>query len=696
VSEVSQQLIVKELDDSAAFVLLKCFRGDDDAISHVKQLFLKLLSHLDVKDIIREMDENYRRSEYILNLITKPEFHSRELRAAKARGRDQFRQLRRTLAHSLENFAGPELVKEILARDLPWNGLHSDWGAIACWELRKRAFIALARLLYELREVLGGAERFSWYIPFMRSYYAAIRKGSDSKLEVERMVMQAIVCAAFHPEGFPFERLKEYIDVGMDVVGLHWAVDLNPELTTARIEKESEWLALHNDEQMIEFRKWMDESLRSKGPRGHLKLRYVTPYVEGVNKKGIARAPLFQDLIPTPFFEVPSEHWKCILSKNDMLPGSVLTGEIPLIPLQMSRLSFLFPHQKLIPVEAIFGPIGSGKSILASALDTIRIRKGYVILQPTVIREQSILCCLPALPISAQAKRDYVCLTEKLKIQPQPVPAKFLTICERDNQLPDSVWTVNDEIIYVDKLTQFSLDWTGIFNSFAHGGQLIIRRLKRETDTNACIATLLDDFFRWRELNRHRKVGLHVDELQKILAAQIFSKSEAQMLGSAIKVLADIRGNNLPFTFGAMRPGLIQPEVLEMSTSVFFSELPESGSESSRSTRGRILELVKQNFLSDEDAMYLPVIERIMTNRPLKKLKLFFWAAKYQPLRLVAACLPPHMAEITNIDLKDVFKQAEQAMNKKILVDFSEVPRQSLSSSKKMKHSKEEDEALIV
>jgi len=689
---LSHQL-VREIDDSAAFVLLKCFRGDDDAIPHAKQLFLKLLANLDVKDIVLEMDDNYRRSEYILDLLTKDEFHPRTMRRLKAKSRDEFRELRRTLAFSLENFAGLALVEEITKLQLPWSGLHSDWGAIACWELRKRAFMALARLLYVLRGELGGAERFIYYLPHMRSYYAAIYKGSESKLEDEKMVLQAIVSAAFHPSGFPIEQLEEYIKQGMAVVGLHWATGLNPELTPTYLAAKKEWVDLHTYAKAEELRKWMDETL-AKSPHGRLRLQMLTPYVEGMNKNGEARSNVFTELIPTPFFEVPKEHWRYVLSKTDMLPSRLLSGNITLKPIHMSELGCLFPREKMTPTEGVFGLKGSGKTTLTSAIDLARIRRGYVVFQPTIKREQAILSCLPCLPVCAQAKRDHAFLTERLKIQPQPVPCKFLTVCQNESQISgDAVWTIHDEIILVDKLSDFALDWDAVLDGFPRG-KLIVRRLRSDRDTNTMRANVISSFFAHRELNRRRKIALGVDELQDVLMAQVFSKAEAEILGAASRVLADIRGLNLPFTFSAIRPALIQPEALEACTSIFFSQLGESGSEASRSTKSRILDVVKKSFLRDEDAMYLPAVERMMANRPLARLKLFFWAALDQPLKLVTGCLPSHMTELTNVDLRDIFKAVEKETGEAILVDASDVPRQRLSATKAK--AKRDQEQYIV
>jgi len=675
---MSQQTIVKELDDSAAFVLQKCFRGDDDAIPHAKQLFLKLLSHLDVKETIREMDECFWRSQYIFNLVGKPEYHPRELRTLKATKRETFREIRRTLAYELENYAGPTLAAKIQemkpsGKDLPWTGVHVDWGVIAAFELRKRSYLALARLLYALREELGGGDRFSLYIPLLRAYYANLIKGTDSKLEDEKMILQAIVCAAFHPHGFSFEDLERYVDVGMSLVGFHWAVGFNPELTEARLVKQTEWLNLHNEERVGRFRSWMDETLRNK-THSHLQLLLQTPYVEGIRPDGKSRPSLFPSLIPTAFFEVPPEHWKVVLSKNELLPSQVLTGTIPLRPIPPRRLSMLFPHRKLVPVDGVFGPQGGGKTVLGLALDAIRIRRGYVIFQPTITREQAIFCCLPSLPVCVQAKHDHDFLMKKLKIQPQSVPSQFLTICGKDNQLSNSVWTIYDQVIYVDRLSEFSLDWSGILRDFPCG-QLIIRSLQSDTDTNTMRATLLKDFFRWRELNRHRKIAIAVDELQHIFMSEVSSPQEAKMKAATGHVLPDIRGNNLPLRFGAISPGFVQPSVLEMCTSAFFGELKESGSEQSKTTRGKIMDLVQKNFLSDEDSMFLPIVDRIMRNRPLRDESLFFWASKGHPLRLVKACLPPHMLELTNVNIRDIFREAEKQLERRILVDFSEVPR---------------------
>jgi hypothetical protein len=169
-------------------------------------------------------------------------------------------------------------------------------------------------------------------------------------------------------------------------------------------------------------------------------------------------------------------------------------------------------------------------------------------------------------------------------------------------------------------------------------------------------------------------MALRADELQDVLPSTVGSSSESNVQTSFSRVIGDVRGLNLPFIFGAIRPGWLQPEIFEMCTDIFFSQLRESGAEASRSSKGRIMEVVS-NFLTDQDKQYLPTVERIMENRPLPDLKLFFWLSRGQPIRLVAACLPPHMTEVTNVNLRSLFVRAEKRLGQKILVELGEVPR---------------------
>jgi len=637
---------------------------------HAEQLFLKYFPALEASDTVQEMHDNFRTSEYIMEIISDKENHPHELLPIRRLKRDQFKEKRRLIYRDLEQLVGLELVEQIQAMDLPLNGLHTDWGAIACWEYRKRAFLALAKLVYQLCKKMGGPDAISYFIPQMRNYYAAVDKGTGVKVVEEKMVLQAIVCAAF--SGLSFQELQEYVDVGMAVAGLHFATTLNPQLNIARQAKTEEWKCLHTAQRMEQLRLWMDEALAKK-ERVKFRLVPETPYVKGDE--------FFSALSPTPLFQVPSDYWRCVIGEDDnILPGSVLSGSVPLKPIHPKYLSpLLLPHHKSSVEVGCFGKKGSGKTTLCGALDTYWIRKGYVIVQPTIRREQALLCCLPALPVNAQAKEDLQYL-EKLKIRPQAVPTKFVTVCEKLSQLPrqDTVWTIHDEIIFVRKLNEFELDWNMLLRDFSRG-ELIFRHLRSERDTNIMRASLIRSFFNWRELHRERKLALGVDEFQDVLMAEVTSAQDAQIKGAATKVLGDIRGMNLPFRFSAIRPAMLQPEALEMCTSIFFSELGASGAEESRSTKGRIMKVIAENLLSDRDKLYLPLVERIMANRPLARKRLFFWVVRDQPLRLVSACLPPFMSEITDMDLHDVFSEAEKLLDQRILVDVSEVPHYEAS-----------------
>jgi len=664
----------REVDRSLAVLIQEAFQGDDEIYSHTKNLVLKYFADAGLQKPLGEMDDCFRRSEYILSWVAQPQFHPREMGLLKHENHKKFRDMRRQLVETLEHYGGElftQLEEEADRNNIPLNGLYGDCGVLLAFQLRRKAMVALARLLYQLRVEIGDISRFAYYVPHLRLVYGDIFKGARFKTNEERIVLQAIVGAAFSGQ-YPIDDLITYIDAGMTVAGFHFASEQNAALASCRGEAERRWIELNESDRVERLRAWMQDAMKGL-VRGKSSFTISTSsYASG--------EALYDDLIPTPFFEVPEECWKIVIGPKDSLPGTVLSSGLSLQPLlHLERLN-LFPQHKQIQIEGTFGALGSGKSVLGYALDTIRIKHGYVVLQPAIKRDQPILCCLPVLPVASQAKEDYEYLTKKLRIAPQSVPSRFVTICSNESQVdPNIVWTIHDRIYLVDSLQRFSLDWNDILQDFPRG-QLIIRGLKTDEDTNRMTAAMITDFFYYRRQFRKRKVWLRVDELQAILPAQVFGGHESEIQGAAIRVLTDIRGLNLPFSFGAIRPVMLIPEVLEMCNSIFFSELRVSGAESSRSTKGRIMEVIRQNLLTDQEKPFLPVVERIMENRPLQEMKLFFWAAKNQPLRLVTACLPPHMPELTNMDMQDIFQLCEQKLGQKILVDLADVPRIRVSA----------------
>jgi hypothetical protein len=652
----------REVEYSIVVLIMQGFRGDDKIFQHAKQLFSKYFPDLlDVKMILEEMEDNYMRSEYLIRWISDPKFHPRELLPLKRTAETRFKGTRRQIMDACELY-GQELFEQISEKDLPWSGMGTDLGAMLSCELRKRALFALARLLYILRGQIGDASRFSSYVPQIKQHYAGLIQGSRLKIEEERSIVQAMFGAAFAPEGYPFQDLVAYIGLGMDVAGLHFASELNPAFAVARSQAVHRWLEAQTSERVGALRGWMEEAMKGSAQRG-LSLLPTTPY---------AMEKLYGNLLPTALFEVPSDYWKIALGPKDMLPSSILSGQVVLSPIKPSKLP-LFPKFKITPIEGIFGPQGSGKSVLGSALDVMRVKKGYVVIQLAMKRQQAILCCLPLLPICAQAKRDHEYLTNKLRIESQAMPSRFLTVCEGEDQLPDTIWTIHDRIIVVSSLENFRLDWNRILSDFPQG-HLVLRPLRDKADTNTMRAALIGDFFRWREENRGPRIAVRADELQDILPSTVGSSSESAVQTSFSSVVGDVRGLNLPLTFGAIRPGWLQPEIFEMCTSIFFSQLRESGAEASRSSKGRIMEVVS-SFLTDQDKQYLPTVERIMENRSLTDFKLFFWLARGRPIRLVTACLPPHMSEVTNVNYRPLFVRAEKRLGQKILVELGEVPR---------------------
>lgn len=318
------------------------------------------------------------------------------------------------------------------------------------------------------------------------------------------------------------------------------------------------------------------------------------------------------------------------------------------------------------------------------------IDRGYVVLRLSSPRDQGLTVILPTMPNTKEGKHDWEYLTKRLKLRPRGFPAKFVTIFKDESDLnPASTYTEFDVFYHVSSLESFHLDWKKLLSFFnmpptlpgekrekevSESGYLMFRQLSDSARTDQMRTTMIQDFFDYRLNNRSKRIRLQVDEIQELFGALFSSPGEAAVVRTMQSNLADIRGLNLNLDFGAIRPASLQPEILEYVTTFCFGELRESGAERTHSTRGRILEAIEPRL--GQDKAYIPLLEKIMENIPLRTHHLFFMLNTDDgTLRLVRPTLPPHAVENPRLEPRRQFELFKEETGIDLLVNIDEVPR---------------------
>lgn len=572
-------------------------------------------------------------------------------------------------------YSGKQLYTEV-CKESPYRKAFAtplDWGSICFAKLRAGAYLAMAKVIHGIRRKIEGYYQEVSITDLIGPYSArvagrheaAIYRGA-SKFVEERSVMQLLACFGLSPEPIAFEFVEEYVRKGMELVGLTYAATINALLTPYEEQVRAEFYALNNDTALQMRLAWMEAVFKSGESVRKLKLVPQPTYA----KRGLHEG------IPVPFFEVPNEYWKESVAKEDTFPVGLLSGEVPLVPVSPRNLP-VFGEGKQVPVNEILGPLGSGKTVMLDTLACYRVQKGYIVFRPNIPRSQSLSVVLPLLPVTRQLEKDHAFLTKTLRIAPKGYAAVFFTVAENEGQIDkDAVYTKHDKIIFVKKLSSFSLDWKTLIKPILSGGYLVARELRNPDLTHIMRATLFRDFFQWREKNKDIKMALQSDEVWEMVRAVYASSEEAQVAQSVFTAVKDIRGLNLAWDFATTRSTDINPGIVGMITtngSFFFGYMPETSQETWRSPRSQILGMVEAN-ISDGERQFINTVRKIMSNVPIQDNFLFFWVHNRR-LRLVKACLPPHCPEVTDVNIAEVFRKVEAETGEQVMVPYKEVPR---------------------
>jgi len=541
-------------------------------------------------------------------------------------------------------------------------------------ELRAETLVTFAKLLMLILrriEVIFKEPLPSLLSGFMAGrasrYSAGVMKTDTNKFIEERTALMYVVAyAILPPDGNVLEELERIIRSAVRVAGLRLATSYQPDLGRLEEEASAEWFSLHAPETVMKQYNWIE--VVSKGSGVHKKATFLFHPTYATGDK------LFGGRFPTPFYVVPEVYWKHSIIKEEMFPADILSGRIPLEPMNTNDL-FLISKHKQSPSNLIIGARGTGKSSIINATGCWRIDRGYVVFRPTMPRIQDMLSCLPMSP----AQKDDWARLKALRLKPRAMPCRFITIYQTAEDVHyDEPYTIYDWKVRVDDLEDFKLNWSKLLDGFPRG-YLMFRDLTEKKRTQKMRSNVINEFFYYRRLDRSRKISLTIDEVQDVYGAVFSSSEEAELVRTMQSQMNDIRGLGVASEFATRSPSMLQPDILESVATFIFAEVKESGADESRSSRQRLLKALASR-MPDTEKKFLVLIERIMENRQLsdptdpRGPHLFFHDYN-NVLRLVQATLAPHMCEDPEIDTKTQIENYDKATGKKTLVQgWDQVP----------------------
>jgi len=424
------------------------------------------------------------------------------------------------------------------------------------------------------------------------------------------------------------------------------------------------------------YRKFYNEALNQYLPEFTKIMSEVVAEVTGMIRMGgfkvnyqVAEAGMFPALV------APPGSWS----------SGRLMGEVTLTPI---RFMPVFTSQEMGSINAFFGEAGSGKTLFFQALATYSILRhgGDIVFVPLCDdSNQPALACLPCFECGSERSdleesRRRLKKLELLGLSPTGLPTlmlNFLTPGDRHLLEAEPV-TVFDRIIEVEDPKSFQLDWNSIMSelrriALQYGfktprGIVAVRNLgrlsERENVEIQVAHQLIWQLMDWMERSRI-SARLQVDEIHEIAPSQVrLAPSDQYRMGGMMSTLLKrARRKGLSVDFSSQMLEAVIPELRELSTNVFWRELPPE----------QLDLLVKQVVMLPRDLM--EVVKELNVGPTLKGTYLWNWYHKpARSFSLVEACLPPHMLHLRGTSNLEVFKAYEETGGNQILADADKVP----------------------
>ena len=378
----------------------------------------------------------------------------------------------------------------------------------------------------------------------------------------------------------------------------------------------------------------------------------------------------------------------CFIMPRSAWESGGISKEVNLKPLHNLPV---FPRFDMGALQAVFAPLGGGKTFLMSALTdyTILEKKGVSF---SFLNDESNSFMFAGIPLFAYSRRTshlLEILKGMLGMEPQGIPTLTLNVLREEEELNDrdrkNPPTIYDRIIRIEDPRSFRVDFNWIMRELKHVserygysrpvGMVNVRNLKRiegkENIDAQVTSNLLGEFSKWRKGHLSFPARIVLDEISYIAPTQVvLYASDALHAGHTISdVIKESRRDAVSIDYATQRPLEILAEFRE-ATNVFFRDLPMSRDK----TKSQIDFLVDSLQLSDPS---IRSAVKEINNRGLLGEGYWFWY--HQPARRIEVIRPtpptfcPQDKDLTGYAL---FRRYEKETGEKVLLkSWRQVPR---------------------
>lgn len=378
----------------------------------------------------------------------------------------------------------------------------------------------------------------------------------------------------------------------------------------------------------------------------------------------------------------------CLVMPSGTWEAGSITQDIVLEPLY--RLP-IFPKADLGSLQAIYAPLGQGKTILLSGIANYAIlNKHELIFSPLNDKSDSFsLACIPMFAFNKRTQ-NLINSLKMLHVEPQGIPTLTLTFLRKGERFPDPEAhppTIYDRIVRINNTKSFDLDFKLVVNTLKeiaekYGyskaiGLINVRNLDRgdlttNTNVDVQVATqLLWHFDRWRKGHLTDPARISIDEISYLAPSTLnLFASDTQKSGATISdFIKESRRNFVSCDVGTQLPLEIINEIRTGATNVFFRKLATSKDK----TRSQIDFLLE--CLQLEDPSMRNVV-RDMNNRGVLPPHFWFWFnLESKRIRVIRPCPPTFALKDYKATPAKLLKLYEKHGGEKVLYDsWSDVP----------------------
>lgn len=346
------------------------------------------------------------------------------------------------------------------------------------------------------------------------------------------------------------------------------------------------------------------------------------------------------------------------------------------------------PEQDESAISLIFGPLGSGKTVVLKSMTAKAVWDGhFVVILKSDKRNQPLYFCLPALGMGREVERRLALMN----VKPHPLPTMIVNVIREDQQhlLKGKPLTIFDRVVYIRRPLDFELDFgilvdelKRIRDSFPfpsqdrpEGAVLMVRYLNRQVGAGQAnedlqIAAVLNaSLNRWREDNKKDNLDQLWDEITEVAPLEIKGGQSgadlSRVTGQLYETLLVSRGLGMGIFGATVEPKGVAPSILSNANNLVFQNLPTEQMNVLLDKKSGIIQLDNPH----EREIVLRQNEANVHGRRMW----WYYNRRRRTIELLMTCPPPTCLERKNVSALEAFRKIEQLTKGTILQDYDKI-----------------------